>query len=1454
MLCIILIFSMVAPHMVFCTESDDKAFLNVSKLSGASNWMLFVGSLSVALLTVKEEVNKAASAVFMRLQEQAKDLMEETELDDFIKSFKRGSHKLDEKIAGFDAVNGSLFKIIYESISNTLTSVKNTAVNKYFGKGVELFMYLYKRFGVIGAGQTKVTFDVMNATQLERETSTEFGTRIQNTNSELSSPIQESLLVQIYIKGLWDNDLKKYLLREIDHISTVDDAILKTAQHEMQTQVIDGDEFNINANWAGKGRGRGYVSTYSKGKGKGKGKGKLGKGGGRGNGNATCDACNQENHYWRSCFKLFKSLRPDWVTPQQHVEFDRKRSEIMANASSEHRRRYIEYARSINDPLATLEEFRNIDANVAQASNGAVVGQSPSPAQEFPGFVAQVNVDHGTTDKVHNNQNKDPSILELMMLGFGILSLCWKHAKNSTRTSLPHLVNFVLKTFAYIGALVAGISVTAIILGLILHMTPGANAMSTVNLASPSNSTQSLVGSTHQTHFNVPPSIFQSKSECVGQVSESINIEANVSQLSQTESINWDSSAGGILLNTSKPFTEWDDQPLNAVITSCFGQKVHSKGSGWAHIGFKLGKRIVTQRVHAIYVPELPKSLIGATAMLNHYNVSTILSKIYPHILLPCGTKVPLRTENDMLTCDCIVLNGVKNIQPTGVPIASTYATSPTYAFLGQTEVDPKGEAEFKLWTRRLCGLNATAVSKLFENTVGTQCPTIIPQSCKNLAWYASGLAGKLKANSHPSKPTRATKFRDVVSFDFLEWKMNGKKYHTLNFLDHKTTHGRCMTTTSRSNACDLVKRYFSETERFVEGNTSCECQSDCAMEFMSKALQGFCDASKITLVHSPPYQHQSMGSVERFNQTIQRMVTTIMDDSQLPDTYLPYAIQYAEYVYNRIPVQHLGWKTRNEIVTGRKPDLRSHHTFGCKARVLKPAKYRRHKFDTHIWECTNLGWDTYSHGWKVLHNSTGKIFTTPDVVFYEHERPFRTVGGNDGDQRRTEHSTGAAVHGSVSSSAGGTHDATHNITMDVETTDITHLPEGNEDDEHEGEEMYLAAEQNENSASPNMQQLPAGWTSETRNESHLRRPYTIFHGPNGEYAESLRAARRISNAQNVLSAGIPTPSATYLPYTTDDTNSDVSTRRITRASGEPLPAINVITGDTIPTRRQVEGDTEYFVSDANDTVHDNSVDIDALQVDVHSMGGKTSRVQWIHALAAFAATVTPSPYGYTAALFDNTVGKCIDSSGKYFTCIDAFSASFNTFDLSIPEPTDLASAQASPNWDVPRGYKAAVETEMGRWKTMKVYQPVMSIPDRAKSLGLRFVFTIKTNETGCFDKAKVRLVVLGHRAELGEHYLENCATTMKWPSFRTTMAVALHQGAILFKQWDTSTAFLYADLEPNTECYVKVPPELVEFLGETMPFWKIVKAAYGLPSDRAFWWRRAYQPGHPIRGGTRQV
>ena len=56
---------MVAPLSVYAVDTDDKTFVNVSKLSGSSTWVLFVGSLSVALISVREEGNKKASELFM---------------------------------------------------------------------------------------------------------------------------------------------------------------------------------------------------------------------------------------------------------------------------------------------------------------------------------------------------------------------------------------------------------------------------------------------------------------------------------------------------------------------------------------------------------------------------------------------------------------------------------------------------------------------------------------------------------------------------------------------------------------------------------------------------------------------------------------------------------------------------------------------------------------------------------------------------------------------------------------------------------------------------------------------------------------------------------------------------------------------------------------------------------------------------------------------------------------------------------------------------------------------------------------------------------------------------------------------------------------------------------------------------------------------------------------------
>jgi hypothetical protein len=864
-------------------------------------------------------------------------------------------------------------------------------------------------------------------------------------------------------------------------------------------------------------------------------------------------------------------------------------------------------------------------------------------------------------------------------------------------------------------------------------------------------------------------------------------------------------------MNTQDCFIKWDLTPVNAVITSCFGQKVPSKGSGIARIGFKVNDRILHEDVHAIFVPELPQSLIGATYLMNHHNISTHIARGNSHIVLSSGACVPLQTDDDMLVCDCVVLGGNKSIHAFNAASESiklkSAQTDDQHEKPSKSEVQifsvastskaGGNESLFKLWTRKLCGLNPSACAKVADNTVGANCPTIIPDSCKTLRWYGSALAGKMNAMSHSLRQTRAMKFRDVVSFDFLEFKVHGRKFHSLNFLDHKTTHGRCMVTTSRADALKLVKKYVNETERFVTGCTTMECQSDCAKEFMSKALENYCDASNIIQVHSAPYQHQSMGSVERFNQTIQRMVTTIMDDSGVPIEYVPYAIQYAEYVYNRVPVQHLLWKTRYELVTGRKPDLRSLYSFGCKCKVLMPLQHRIHKFHTRTWDCVNLGWNSYSHGWSVLHN--GKVFVSPDVIFYENERPFRSVGGK--------------VHGFLKAEDNDYEDSkSFNVVTalgteaDICADNQTEL----EGDTSDGQPQSPQTPDNI---------IPPGWVARRHEGNQITRPYVTYHGPHGEHAESISAVHRL-----IRNAGRPTPGQAYEPF---DQNAPI--RQSSRLQGVTLPPINVLTGDAAPTHRVETENGEVFVPEGDDeSDHEEQIDIDALHVSMSGMGGNVIRTRWIQAFAAFTALMSPEHRGIPIA---SDSEKYVKQAGSYFSCVDAFSVSFNTFDMTLPEPVDLQTAMSSPNWNVENGYKAATLTELGRWKSMEVYAPISSVPDRIKSLGIRLLYSVKTDELGKFSKAKCRVVILGHRAELGEHYIENCATTMKWPSLRCVASVALCRKAHVFKQWDTSTAFLYADLEPGTECFVRVPSELGDFIGEASPYWKILKSAYGLPS-----------------------
>jgi len=145
---------------------------------------------------------------------------------------------------------------------------------------------------------------------------------------------------------------------------------------------------------------------------------------------------------------------------------------------------------------------------------------------------------------------------------------------------------------------------------------------------------------------------------------------------------------------------------------------------------------------------------------------------------------------------------------------------------------------------------------------------------------------------------------------DFLEFTINGKKMHAHAFVDYFSTHAYVVVVKSRSTAHQNVLQYLNHTEEWCTGDTTMRCCHDRAKEYMAKRMANVAIYSKVVQFAAVPYLHQQMGKIERFNQTIQRMVIVVMHDSNLPMVYVVYVIEFCVCVYNMVPVRSLDWKS----------------------------------------------------------------------------------------------------------------------------------------------------------------------------------------------------------------------------------------------------------------------------------------------------------------------------------------------------------------------------------------------------------------------------------------------------------------------------------------------------------------------------------------------------------------
>ncbi|KAL0560093.1 hypothetical protein IC582_000487 [Cucumis melo] len=196
------------------------------------------------------------------------------------------------------------------------------------------------------------------------------------------------------------------------------------------------------------------------------------------------------------------------------------------------------------------------------------------------------------------------------------------------------------------------------------------------------------------------------------------------------------------------------------------------------------------------------------------------------------------------------------------------------------------------------------------------------------------------------------------------------------------------------------------------------------------------------------------------------------------------------------------------------------------------------------------------------------------------------------------------------------------------------------------------------------------------------------------------------------------------------------------------------------------------------------------------------------------------------------------------YVSYDNLSPQFRAFTTSLDStiiPKNIYTALECPEW------KNAVMEEMKALEKNRTWE-ICALPKGHKTVGCKWVFSLKYKADGTLDRHKARLVAKGFTQTYGIDYSETFSPVAKLNIVRVLLSVAVNKDWPLY-QLDVKNAFLNGDLVE--EVYMSPPPGFEAQFGQQVC--KLQKSLYGLKQSPRAWFDRfttfvksqGYSQGH---------